>query len=87
MPARDGTGPMGVGPMTGVGFGFCADGAGRGLGRGMGWRRGGGCGRNFGRNFTAGRPMEGAARKELLIQHKAALEDRLTRVNEQLESL
>jgi hypothetical protein len=31
--------------------------------------------------------MESAARKELLVQQKAALEDRLTRVNEQLENL
>lgn len=87
MPVGDGTGPMDAGPMTGGGFGFCADGTGRGLGRGMGWRRGGGCGRSFGRNFTVGRPKEGAARKELLIQQKAALEDKLMRVNEQLESL
>lgn len=42
MPAMDGTGPMGQGPMTGGGFGRCnpnADSAvygGRGMGRGMG---------------------------------------------------
>lgn len=84
MPARDGTGPMGSGPMTGGGFGFCADGAGRGLGRGMGWRRGGGWGRSFGGGFAADRPLDG---KELLAHQKAALEDRLKRVNEQLEGL
>lgn len=53
MPRGDGTGPLGHGPMTGRGMGFCAGfaapgylnpgyglgrGCGRGLGRGMGWR-------------------------------------------------
>jgi hypothetical protein len=47
MPAGDGTGPMGMGPMTGRGAGYCA-GFGapgyanpvRGRGFGMGWGRG-----------------------------------------------
>lgn len=57
MPWGDRTGPMGWGPMTGRGFGFCAGndqpgcyagpGGGRGLGRGRG--RGFGPGRGFGR--------------------------------------
>jgi len=55
MPRGDGTGPAGMGPMTGRAAGYCAGypvpgymnpGAGRGfLGRGRGyWGRGGGCG-------------------------------------------
>jgi len=55
MPAGDGTGPMGQGPMTGRGMGMCAGspmpgymnpmpgrgrGIGRGWGRGRGWRHG-----------------------------------------------
>ena len=55
MPAGDGTGPMGFGPMTGRGAGYCAGftmpgymnpipgrgrGMGRGWGRGRGWRHG-----------------------------------------------
>ena len=42
MPARDGTGPEGKGPMTGRGMGTCnpktprGRGQGRGLGRGFG---------------------------------------------------
>ena len=55
MPYRDGTGPRGMGPMTGRGAGFCAGyvppnagmggmglgrGCGRGFGMGNGWRRG-----------------------------------------------
>ena len=48
MPRGDGTGPMGMGPMTGRGMGYCAGfgnpgyaagGFGRGMGRGRGFRR------------------------------------------------
>ncbi|MDD5456266.1 MAG: DUF5320 domain-containing protein [Candidatus Margulisbacteria bacterium] len=54
MPRRDGTGPMGQGPMTGRGMGACAPntgsirnffGFGRGRGAGMGHSRGMGLGR------------------------------------------
>lgn len=57
MPGGDRTGPMGMGPMTGRGFGFCAGngqpgyafgGFGRGMGRGFGRGRGMGWGRGFG---------------------------------------
>lgn len=41
MPAKDGTGPMGQGPMTGRGLGPCGDGYTRGRGRGY-WCRFGG---------------------------------------------
>ena len=55
MPGGNGTGPAGMGPMTGRGAGFCAGysvpgymnpsfGGGRGRGMGMGWGRGGGRG-------------------------------------------
>ena len=49
MPGFDGTGPVGMGPMTGGGRGFCAvpagiagnrPFAGRFFGRGRGWRHG-----------------------------------------------
>jgi hypothetical protein len=41
MPGRDGTGPMGQGPLTGRGLGPCGRGLAfrRGFGRGFGWRR------------------------------------------------
>ena len=57
MPFGDGTGPAGMGPMTGRAAGYCA---GYGMpgymnpigGRGFwGWGRGGGRGRGFGRGF------------------------------------
>ncbi len=60
MPGFDGTGPGGMGPMTGGGRGFCnpagAGGSlfGRGLGRGFGRGRGFGFGRGFG--WRAGGP-------------------------------
>ena len=56
MPGGDGTGPGGMGPMTGRAAGFCAGYSvpgyanpvgGRGMG--MGWGRGRGFGRGFGR--------------------------------------
>jgi len=57
MPRGDGTGPAGLGPMTGRAAGFCAGFGlpgyanpmpGRGLGFGRGARRGGGFGAGFG---------------------------------------
>ena len=57
MPAGDGTGPMGLGELTGRGGGYCAGFgtpgymnpmAGRGRAMGRGWGRGGGRGRGLG---------------------------------------
>ena len=39
MPNFDGTGPQGLGPMTGRGLGPCGGGMRRGFGRGFGFRR------------------------------------------------
>jgi hypothetical protein len=44
MPGFNGTGPMGMGPRTGGGRGFCAPGAGAGFGYGAGMSRGAGQG-------------------------------------------
>ena len=38
MPNGDGTGPLGEGPMTGRGFGWCVHGMRRGFGMGFGFR-------------------------------------------------
>ena len=56
MPGRDGTGPMGLGAMTGRGAGYCggrgaAQGVGRGLGRGFRGGRGAGRGGHGRRNM------------------------------------
>jgi len=59
MPRGDGTGPAGMGPMTGRGAGFCAGYSTPGYmnpasGFGRGWGRG--WGRGFGRGAGWGRP-------------------------------
>jgi len=65
MPGGDGTGPVGLGPMTGRRTGYCAGysapgyantipGRGRGFGYGRGFGRGRGRGRGFGREFDSG---------------------------------
>ena len=66
MPRGDGTGPAGMGPMTGRGAGYCAGypapgymnplpGRGLGLGFRGGWGRGAGFGRGLGLGFRGGR--------------------------------
>ena len=72
MPGGDGTGPGGMGPMTGRAAGFCAGysvpgyanpvgGRGMGMGWGRGFR-GGGFGRGFGRGRAGyGLPAYGGA--------------------------
>ena len=66
MPAGDGTGPMGMGPMSGRAVGYCAGNPvpgyatpmpGRGLGFGRG--RGFGVGRGLGAGFRGGRGRGG----------------------------
>lgn len=53
MPGRDGTGPQGMGPMTGWGAGYCAGNrAGNGNLGGRGWQCGGGRGQRNG--FASG---------------------------------
>ncbi len=57
MPAGDGTGPSGRGPLTGRRRGYCGgqDATGRGLGRGRGGGGGGGRGQGQGRDQGWGR--------------------------------
>ncbi|PHJ36910.1 hypothetical protein P378_19550 [Desulforamulus profundi] len=90
MPRRDGTGPMGLGSMTGRGLGFCTGanavkyGAGLGLGLGLGCRRG--LGRGFGRNFAVDQTSS-KTQKELLQEQKDLLQSRLEVIDKQLENL
>lgn len=53
MPGFDGTGPMGGGPMTGRGMGYCS-GARPAAGAGFGYGRGGRFGFGFGRGGRGG---------------------------------
>lgn len=48
MPRLDGTGPMGMGPMTGRGAGICAGGTAKAYGTPVGGQGGLGCGRKRG---------------------------------------
>jgi hypothetical protein len=84
MPRGDGTGPMGMGPMTGRGFGFCAGYAYPGFYFGRGFRR-----HAFGpmySRYPAGAfvapTQEGALREQAEY-----LEEQLRQVNRRLDSL
>lgn len=83
MPRRNGTGPMGMGPMTGWGRGYCRP-------RGFGARRvdfGYGYGRGVGRfgawDDYARNPEE---EKVLLENEKTFLKSRLKEIEEILEN-
>jgi len=74
MPGQDGTGPMGQGPMTGRGLGFC-----------NGYRRPVFRGRRFGRSF--GRGM-GFRRFQMPVQEvEFSKEDQKKILNEELSEL
>lgn len=80
MPGMDGTGPMGLGPMTGFGRGICAD--------ANDVRRTWGCRRGFGRGRGMGfcRIMPEITKEEL-ISRKALLEKHLNMLQQQIEKL
>ncbi len=86
MPRRDGTGPVGMGSMTGRGFGPCTTskvvraGASLGLGLGLGLARRFAGRRNFAQNTAVDQ-------KELLAQQKELLQARLDSIDEQLNNL
>ena len=94
MARGDGTGPMGLGPMTGRSAGYCAGysvpgymnpvfGRGRGFGYGRGWNRGRGWGRGFGW-FTPGLGYE---QKWTAKDEKAALEEEEKILREELAQI
>ncbi|MGI6706660.1 MAG: DUF5320 domain-containing protein [Clostridia bacterium] len=103
MPRGDGTGPMGRGPMTGRGAGFCAGFAapgyanlfvyGRGFGRGKGFRRmyyATGLPRwaRFGGPYTEGEYFPAEVdEKEFLKKQAEFLEKQLGNVKKRLEEL
>jgi len=89
MPGRDGTGPSGLGAMTGRGVGACngsvagrnSSGFGAGYGRGSGLGLGYGCRRGRFFNITPSEPME----KEILLAERNILEERLSTLNKHLD--
>jgi len=97
MPRGDGTGPLGLGAMTGRGLGFCRAAQVGGSGWGRGWGRGlglalcaYGVGKRLGRGLGCQRTAvdqnhEGEA--ERLSQLKADLERRIELVNARLGAI
>ncbi|VDN48407.1 conserved protein of unknown function [Petrocella atlantisensis] len=95
MARRDGTGPMGLGPLTGRGLGVCAGsravryGAGLGMGLGLGLkmacRRG--FGRGYGRNTMNIDQNTNLDQKDRLHEEKEILQKRLEAIDKALEKL
>ena len=89
MPRRDGTGPMGMGAMTGKGLGVCTGENAPVYGRGF--KRG--CGRGFGRGNGRGLGLGANANwsqtdsKQRLQERKEQLMTMLDAVNKRLENL
>ncbi|WP_448589193.1 DUF5320 domain-containing protein [Thermodesulfobium sp.] len=96
MPRGDGTGPMGLGPMTGRGLGYCSGNTLAGFAT-AGWRLGRGffgCGRRFfGRGLGwIGSPLYNAyanpqAEKSILQNQLSALEKTVEAIKNRLSSL
>ena len=83
MSKFDGTGPQGLGPKTGRGFGPCGGfipcGGFMGMGRGRGFGRG----RGLGKFFGWGGPQTKKEQLEILTDYKKALEEELEDVKKE----
>ena len=82
MPGFDGTGPNGMGPMTGRGMGSCNPSNGNYFGRGQGYGRG--QGRGIRRGYGIGQSDFIQNDKDILLAQKAELENSLNLINKQL---
>ena len=99
MPRGDGTGPMGMGPLTGRGMGYCIGagypgnvrGGGRFFGRGFGMGRGMGRGvfwgtaPVFGGSFPA--PVSAEQEKAVLENQVLAMEQNLAELKKRLSEI
>ena len=87
MPGFDGTGPRGLGPLTGRGAGPCGGGYGRGYGRGAGRGLFRGIGRGirgfFGQRYFPSRQEE----IETLKDEAAFLQSSLDEIKGQMDAL
>ena len=79
MPKFDGTGPRGMGPRTGRGFGPC--------GRGLSSRRSFGFGQGMGRWFGWNNPRTSKDQLEALDDYKKTLEEELKNVEKEKKEL
>jgi len=87
MPGGDGTGPMGQGPMTGKGNGYCVVPGEVSPRFGRGRRRGlfaGGGGRGFGRFWTAAASQD---EKTFLREEASVVQNELEAINKRLREL
>ena len=92
MPRGDGTGPMGIGPMTGRGRGFCGGSGAPGfvsLGPGIGFGRGRGCrgGGHGRRNMFYATGLTGRQRAAMGTQSTGAGIDADITKNQEIEAL
>ncbi len=103
MARRDGSGPMGQGPMTGRAMGYCAGevarrrvyNRGADFAGGLGYGRGAGRGirrRNFScrtgfGGYYVDEPVNTMSDKEWLKEEKSLLENRLNLIEEELDNL
>jgi hypothetical protein len=81
MPAFDGTGPQGQGPMTGRGLGRCGKGSGMRVGRHCGY------GRGLGRYFGWNAPQTKEDKINDAKVYKKALEEEMEGVEKELADL
>lgn len=79
MAKFDGTGPMGMGSMTGRGMGPCA--------MGFGGRKRFGMGRGLGRYFNWNSPQSVKDQKQALTDYVKALEEELEDTKKELKEL
>ncbi|WP_319478550.1 DUF5320 domain-containing protein [Marispirochaeta aestuarii] len=95
MPGFDGTGPAGMGPMSGWGMGYCGTGYSRGRFAGRGFFRGG---RGFARGMGRGRgaawgaayawgPVTGDDQAEFLRRRADLLEEELAETRRVLQEM
>lgn len=84
MPKRDGTGPKGMGSMTGKGIGYCTGANRANYGAGLGIRAGLACRCGLGRSFAAN---SSKSEKELLYEQRHILQERLDVIDKQLKNL
>ena len=84
MPRRDGTGPMGLGAMTGRSCGVRTEGYGKGMGLKL--RGSYGCKRGFGFQGVTINSVTEISNQKQLAEQKAVFEKRLEIINKQLEA-
>lgn len=88
MPRGDGTGPMGMGPMTGREAGFCAGFAVPGYANSFGCGFGFGRGRGFRQRYYATAFFESYVDEKNFLKKQAKfLEDRLEEIKKRLDEL